>query len=113
MQPRAVLGGGLRRGTPRCRLHLWRKSPSGRCGPCYQGAHALHVLERDTRLVRLVGHVSDENIDPAGRANVTHGLSSLAQQAVRGRTRIRNESLLLFGSVSESCCPKASGKASN
>ena len=72
MQPRVVLGGGLRRGTPSCRLHLWRKSPSGRCGPCYQGAHALHVLERDMRLVGLVGHVSDENIDPAGRANVTH-----------------------------------------
>ena len=71
------------------------------------------MLERDMRLVGLVGHVSDENIDPAGRANVTHGLSSLAQQAMLGRTRTLTESLLLFGSASESCCPKASGKASN
>ena len=112
MQPRAVLGEGLCRGTPSYRLHLWRKSPSGRCGPCYQGAHALHVLERDTRLVGLVGHVSDENIDPAGRANVTHGLSSLAQQAMRGRTRTRNESLLIFGYASESGCPKSSRETS-
>ena len=65
------------------------------------------------RLVGLLWHVSDENIDPAGRANVTHGLSSLAQQAMQGRKRIDNEPLLSYDYMSESWCQKASRKASN
>ena len=45
--------------------------------PGDQGAEALvHVLERATRLIGLVWHVSDENVDPAGRANMTHGLQT-------------------------------------